>query len=537
MKTLASQHCKKYFIWLKIIVICILLLGIYFRFVNLDRKVYWADEVYTSLWLSGHSSSEIIEKFYNGVIVNVSVIQEYQQPHIEQGINSAITRLALEDSQHPPLYYCLAWLWSVWFGKSVAIIRSLSAIISILSLVSIYYLCRELFELSLTKWIAISLIAISPFHVLYAQEAREYSLWILTILSSSYFLLQALRKKSFLSWLIYAVTLALSFYTFLLSIFVALGHGIYILGINSYKRTETLIAYILSLIAAIIAFVPWLLIIYQSQMAGKILRLEWLAEPTILPALIGKWLLNITRLLIDWVDINERTSITQIAWLIPFVLALLILIGYAIYYLYRSTPKTSWLFLLTLILTTAIALIIPDIIFGGRRSGVARYLIPTFLGIQLTIAHLLASKLVSIQNLKWQKVWRLITIFVLSCGVVSCVVISSAGVWWNKGSGDNLRLDQVASVINQTPHAVVVSDAKFTYILGLTHLLNSDVNFQLATQPQELAIPATKDNLFLFYSSINLYNYLKVSYNLEPLYIDKNPILGLWKLHPVNQRS
>jgi len=537
MKNLASQHRRRDYIWLKIFVISILLLGIYFRFVNIDQKDYWTDEVYTSLWLSGHASTEIIEKFYNSEIVDVGILQQYQQPNIAQGISSAITRLALEDSQHPPLYYCLAWLWSAWFGSSVAAIRSLSAIISVLSLISIYYLCRELFELPLTRWIAVSLMAISPFHVLYAQEAREYSLWTLTIIMANYSLLLALRKKSFFSWLIYAIFLTLSFYTFFFSIFLAFGHGIYILGINSFKITKTFLAYLLSLTAAIIAFIPWLIVIYQSKTAGRIQRLDWITEPTSLPALIGKWLLNITRIFLDWTIVNENTSVKAIIWLIPFTLAFLILIAYGFYYLCRSTPKTTWLFIFTLTLITAIALIIPDIIFGGRRSGVARYLIPTFLGIQLTVAYLLASKLVALQSIKWQNIWRLITIFIISCGVISCVIISSAEIWWNKGAANNLRLNQVAAVINQVYHPIVVSDAQFPYVLGLTHIVNSNVNFQLIIQPQDLVLSQVKDNLFLFYPTINLRKYLRVHYNLEPVYMDKNLVFGLWKIQAVNQHN
>ncbi|MBU7587091.1 MAG: glycosyltransferase family 39 protein [Nostoc sp. TH1S01] len=537
MKTLDSQHHKREYLWLKIFVIFLLLLGIYFRFVNLDQKVYWTDEVYTSLWLSGHPSTEIIDKFYHGEIVNVGILQQYQQVNPAQGISSAIKRLAVEDSQHPPLYYILAWLWSAWFGSSVGTIRSLSAIISVLSLISIYYLCRELFALPLTRWMAVSLIAISPFHVLYAQEAREYSLWTLTIIIANYAILLALRKNTFFTWFIYAISLSLSFYTFLFSIFVALGHGIYILGINRFKKTQSLIAYLLSVTAAIIAFIPWLIVIYQGKISGRIQRLDWITEATSLPALIGKWLLNLTRIFLDWVIINENTSFKEIVWLIPFTLVLIVLIGYGFYYLCRSTLKTTWFFLFILSLTTATALVIPDIISGGRRSGVARYLIPTFLGIQLTVAHLLASKSVSIQSIKWQNIWRLITIFIISCGVISCVIISSAGIWWNKGAANNLRLDQVAAVINQTPHPIVISDAKFPYILGLTHIVNSDVNFQLTTQPQDLVIPKVKDNLFLLYPSRNLYKYLKGKYNLESLYIGKKPVFGLWKLQAVNQRN
>ncbi|MBD2297320.1 glycosyltransferase family 39 protein [Nostoc sp. FACHB-190] len=530
-------HYKQEYIWLKVLVISILFLGIYFRFINLDGKVYWNDEVYTSLWLSGHPSTEIVDKFYHGEIVNVGMLKQYQQINPTQGVSSAITRLAIEDSQHPPLYYILAWFWSAWFGNSVAIIRSLSAVISVLSLVSVYYLCRELFTSSLTRWITVSLIAISPFHLLYAQEAREYSLWTLTIIIANYTILLALRKKTLLSWVIYTISLILSFYTFLFSIFVVLGHGIYILGINGFKKTPSLIAYLLSVTAAIVAFIPWLIVIYQGKISGRIQRLDWITEATSLPAFIGRWLLNITRIFLDWVIINENTPFKTIIWLIPFTLALIVLIGYGLYYLYCSTPKTTWLFIFTLTLTTAISLIIPDVIFGGRRSVVVRYLIPTFLGIQLTVAHLLASKLVAIQSIKWQNIWRLITIFIISCGVISGVIISSADIWWNKGTANNLRLNQVAEVINQTSQPLLVSDAKFPSILGLTHIVNADVNFQLTTQPQNLVISQVKDNLFLFYPSRNLRLYLSVNYNLEPIYIGKKQVFGLWKIQAVNQRN
>ena len=41
--------------FLKILLLIILLLGLVFRFINLDRKAYWGDEAFTSLALSGHT--------------------------------------------------------------------------------------------------------------------------------------------------------------------------------------------------------------------------------------------------------------------------------------------------------------------------------------------------------------------------------------------------------------------------------------------------------------------------------------------------
>jgi len=62
-------------------------------------------------------------------------------------------------------------------------IRSLSAIISLLVFPGVYWLLPGIWVVN--GWIAIALIAVSPFHILYAQEAREYSLWTVTIALSS----------------------------------------------------------------------------------------------------------------------------------------------------------------------------------------------------------------------------------------------------------------------------------------------------------------------------------------------------------------
>ena len=62
-------------------------------------------------------------------------------------------------------------------------IRSLSALISLLIFPCIYWLCRELFNVPLSvPGVAIALMAISPIQLVYAQEAREYILWLVTII-------------------------------------------------------------------------------------------------------------------------------------------------------------------------------------------------------------------------------------------------------------------------------------------------------------------------------------------------------------------
>jgi uncharacterized membrane protein len=219
-----------YLHWLRLLIVIILGLGIFFRLVNLDRKVYWQDETATSLRIAGYAKTEFVQQAFNGQVISVEELQrKYQSLNSEKSWRDTFQAFAGRP-EHSPLYYLMARFWAQWFGSSVAVMRSLPALISLLAFPSIYWLCLELFESPSVGWMAIALIAVSPVHVLYAQEAREYSLWIVAILCSSAALLRAIRLKTNYSWAIYVATVTLGLYSHLLFVLVALGHGIYIVA-------------------------------------------------------------------------------------------------------------------------------------------------------------------------------------------------------------------------------------------------------------------------------------------------------------------
>ena len=117
--------------WLQVFIVILLVLGVFFRFVNLERKVFWIHENYTSLRISGHTETEFIQQVFDGHIVNLKQLQNYQQPNPEKGLFSTINSLAVESPQHPPLYYVMARFWLQLWGTSPAVLRSLSALLSL----------------------------------------------------------------------------------------------------------------------------------------------------------------------------------------------------------------------------------------------------------------------------------------------------------------------------------------------------------------------------------------------------------------------
>ncbi len=505
--------------WLHFIILVVITLGIIFRFVNLDKKIYWGDETFTSLWISGYSATEVIEQIYDKQPIEIKALKKYQQVTAEKSYIDTINQL---EGQHPPLYYVLAKFWNQYIGNSIAKTRGFSAFISLLSMPCLYWFCRELFISNLTAWMAVTLFAISPFHLLYAQEARQYSLWIMVIILSSLALLRALRLRSRIHWCVYAVSVALSLYTSLNSILFIVGHGIYVFLKEGFEQRRIVINYTLASLTGILAFLPWLININEINAAG------WTAEDFGVLLLAGKWLANITRVFFDVISFDNSTPIIRLLPLIPSTLALLFLIGYSIYYLIRNTQKKIWLFVLTLILSTALLLALPDIILGGRRSGVARYVIPSFLGIQLAVAFLLSNKISSFNYRGEKKLWELVTVGVLAAATISCIVILQAGIWWNKGSEGDENIMEVISVVNQAPNQLIISDASPIRILSFSHHIDSNARFLLLTEPSLTNIPNDFNNIFLFLPSSQLKQHLKQShkYILESIH-QKPP---LWRL-------
>lgn len=520
--------------WFRLSIAIILIIGIFFRFVNLDRKVYWHDEVHTSLRISGYQVGEAIEQLFVGQIITPEDILKFQRPAPDKDLKDAIN-VFIKSAEHPPLYYLIARYWVIFAtilqpskDFSVAIIRSLSAIVSLLIFPALYWLCRELFTSPKVALIAIALIAISPFHVLYAQEAREYSLWTLTILLSSASLLRAIRlqktattRKIFFNWGIYAVTLVLAFYTSLFSLFLPITHGIYVIAIEGFRLTKTLKLFLLVIIISLLSFSPWVVAIIANFSRIQA-STRWLTLPSSTLTLIKYWELNFSSI---FIDINLEFN----HWLIPRIsLVLFGFISYSIYTICRNTPRKIWLFVVALMAVTSIGIILPDLTFGGQRSAVARYFIPSYLAIHLAVAYLLSNgKLFS------RKISSIFLIGFILCGIISCAIASKSDTWWNKIP--NYYYPEIARAINPSPHPLLIAEnyeINFGNIISLSYLLEPQVKLLLLPSQTLPQIPDEFQDIFLFNPSFELLSAIekKLDYQLDVVNVrSSNPFFKMIK--------
>ncbi|MBD2740939.1 glycosyltransferase family 39 protein [Coleofasciculus sp. FACHB-1120] len=468
---------------LRFFIAILLIIGFFFRFSNLDKKVYWGDESSTSRRISGYKIEEVKQEASHTGEISAKDLQKYQRPNGEKDLTDMITSLAAT-AEHPPLYFLLARFWAQMWGNSVAVMRSLPALISLLAFPCIYWLCVELFELPLVGWMATGLIAISPFHILYAQEARQYSLWTVAVLISSASLLRAMRVKTKSAWSIYAATLILGLYSHLFFLLTAISHGVYVFSLEKFRASKTFVSYLLASLAAILLFVPWLLIAL-ANLSTVDEATEWTRSSFPIQSLVKTWILNLSRIFIDF---NYSFKYRNFGLYIAIFLSL-ILVSYAIYFLCRQTEKRVWLFILTMVGVTAIALTLPDLISGGRRSGVARYLIPCYLAIEIAIAYLLAVKISSLSAEIWQRrLWQITTVVIITGGVLSCAVSSQAQEWWNKYNG--CHYNEIAQIVNQATQPLFIwynfPPLSLTYLLAPKVRLQSVFSQPLITPNEEI---------------------------------------------------
>ncbi len=162
-----------------------LLLGIALRLTNLTLKSPWTDEFSTLVFSLGNS-------FHSIPLNRAITLDVLLQPLHPNSDNSAIDVLQhlLSESNHPPLYFLLThWWMQLWQPDSTGLAsiwaaRSLSVLFGAASIPAIYGLAWLTFRSQLVSQLAAAMMAVSPYGIFLAQEARHYTLAILWVIAS-----------------------------------------------------------------------------------------------------------------------------------------------------------------------------------------------------------------------------------------------------------------------------------------------------------------------------------------------------------------
>lgn len=173
-----------------------IVLGACFRFFHLGELPPWTDESATLVFSLGNTFYDVpLDKF-----IGLTTLLEPLQANPEAGIGDVIHHL-MSESTHPPVYFALTHWWLKIFSPDTGLVslwaaRSLSALLGVISIPAIFYFSWFAFPSPIVAQIAAALMAVSPFGIFLARQARHYTLIILIIIASLYCFIRAFRSIS-----------------------------------------------------------------------------------------------------------------------------------------------------------------------------------------------------------------------------------------------------------------------------------------------------------------------------------------------------
>jgi len=215
------------------IVVALVLLAAFFRLWQLGDQSLWLDEAYTAQWIT-------------------------------QGVRGILRAIA-QDLDTPPLHPLIVYAFAWVAGTSELTLRLPSALASILAVPLTFVLARRLLgqRIGLLATLA---MAMAPFAIYYAQEARMYSMMLLFTVASSYALTRALDAPHKATWwAAFTASSAAGIYThffgFLvlgLEELVGLGYAVVLWRRHHPGASLVVRGLALSTLATAILYLPWL---------------------------------------------------------------------------------------------------------------------------------------------------------------------------------------------------------------------------------------------------------------------------------------
>jgi 4-amino-4-deoxy-L-arabinose transferase-like glycosyltransferase len=168
---------------------------------------------------------------------------------------------------NPPLFYWLEHAMLA-FGESEAVLRLLPAILGILTIPVFFLIGTELLDRN-TGLLAAALLAFSPFHIFYSQEARAYAPMLFLLSLALLFFLRLLRSWGRRDALLFGVFSAAAFWMHFYAVVPVLALLLFALAVKAREMARDLRSAIpLGISVLVFALLSLPLIYYAVQLFG-----------------------------------------------------------------------------------------------------------------------------------------------------------------------------------------------------------------------------------------------------------------------------
>ncbi len=308
------------------------------RLVNIGKWSIWFDESFTS--------SLVREDFSTGVAITANDV-------------------------HPPLYYILLKCWTIVFGSSDLALRSFSVALSMVAAILIYKFVKKYFGAHVAL-AAFYVVALGPFGVHFAQEARMYTLVTVFVVIATWSFLKLMdeKPKSKLVALVYSLSIAAALYTHYFAFPIVFAHAAYAY-IYHFKgwlpQWSALIKFIndkrlwiYSLLGSAALFGPWVPTAFKQM--SMVTNGFWIPPVTIM-APFQTFLFFMTNTSVDRIEFDYgKTAGQYVMVMMAVYFSLLAVMAYGAYRTMRQSQKH---FLGLLALTSFVPIIVIYLLSTG----------------------------------------------------------------------------------------------------------------------------------------------------------------------------
>jgi uncharacterized membrane protein len=307
-----------------------------------------------------------------------------------------------------------------------------------------------------------SLVAVAPLHVMFAQDINRYSLWVATILAASVLLIRATKKATKLRWFFYAVCSALSLYANVASALVLLGHAVFVHLTQESTRTVRRKFY-LATASAVVMFIPWLTQMWfhrdviQRANGELITRVPW---ETIIWGLL-------TNARLVFVDTFSFSPIS--VWLVLMVI--LPLEVFALWWLCQRNRSRAGMYVISMVAANMLLVLLEDLIFGGDKTTNRRYSFPWVIGLEVAMAGALGAHVLGAPGKK-KLMAQLAFVLLIVAGVLSDFTSVQSTIRCSKGKQEAT----VARMMNAQSNSLWVglSGPRAVEAVTISQLLRAD---------------------------------------------------------------
>ena len=255
-----------------IFLLTLTVIGTGLRLNNLGGPGLWWDEMMTLLMASGNAQSQLgavrpyQETQVDVLVANANRLHEMVATKPAFSPVGVLQDIYKYEPSHPPLYYLLGNLSLSLFGYSEFAIRLPTALAGGLTIPFLFLLGRRLSNQKVGL-IAAGLFALAPVPVYYGQEAKMYSLLMLSGVVSTWMLIdlsfgwrEATKEAHWPKWFAYSLMTAMGLYTQYLYVCMLAVHFLFV-AMSHFRDRIFLGRWITSMGLVFVCYLPWLLVL------------------------------------------------------------------------------------------------------------------------------------------------------------------------------------------------------------------------------------------------------------------------------------